>query len=154
MANYNSFPSFIIMADDDIGDRYLFKDAIQQINKNISLKLLEGGNELMNYLLNPRNILPDLIFLDINMPYKNGMMCLEEIRSHDRLKNLNVIIYSASSKLENIELSLNKGANLYFAKSSTFQDLINRLNRILKMNWDDFNPDSLEKFVLSDEAGL
>jgi CheY-like chemotaxis protein len=142
------------MADDDISDRYLFKDAIGQINKNISLKLIDGGNELMNYLLNQRNRLPDLLFLDLNMPHKNGLMCLEEIRSHDRLKKMNIVIYSASSKLENIEMSLNKGANLYFAKSSTFQDLINRLNRILKMNWDEFNADSMEKFVLSDEVGL
>ena len=155
MPDYTSFISLVLLADDDVNDRLLFKDAIQHIDLNISLKMFDDGSGLMNYLLNEYNVLPDLIFLNLCMPQKNGFQCLEEIRNHERLKHLSIIIYSTSSKLENIEAALNKGANLYFSKSSTFQELINRLKRILAMNWEKFNPEtSMEKFVLSDEAAF
>ena len=155
MANYQSSPFFVLLADDDNNDRLLFKDAIDQLELNVSLKMVEGGFELLKYLSNENNTLPDFMFLDLNMPGKNGFECLEEIRSHKRLKNLCIIIYSISSRLEDIEESLNKGANLFFTKSSTFQELVNRLGRIFIMNWEEFNSDvTLEKFVLLDEVAF
>ncbi len=153
MVDYTSFPFLVLLADDDASDRILFKDAIEQLDLKVSLKMFEGGIHLMKHLNDKKNILPDFIFLDLNMPGKNGFECLEELRSDDRLKNICVIIYSTSSKLEDINESLNKGANLYFAKSSTFQELINRLQRIFGMNWEEFNSEPcLEKFVLMDEV--
>ena len=150
-----STSALLFLADDDVNDSYLFRDAIEQIGKNLSLKSFKDGFELMNHLNDKKNILPDFIFLDLNMPGKNGFECLEEMRADERLKNICVIIYSTSSKLEDINESLNKGANLYFAKSSTFQELINRLRRIFAMNWDEFNSEPcLEKFVLMDEVGF
>jgi DNA-binding response OmpR family regulator len=143
------------LADDDVDDRILFKDAIEQIKQNVSLKLVANGKELMEYLSDESNPLPDFIFLDLCMPDKNGFQCLEEIRSNDRFKNLCVIIYSFSSQLEDIQMSLNKGANLYFSKSSTFQELVNRLRRVFNMNWDEFmSKTTIEKFVLVDDVAF
>ena len=69
--------------------------------------------------------------------------------------NINVIVYSTSSRLEDVNETLNRGANLYFAKSSTFQELVNRLQKIFSMNWLEFNTDSRpEKFVFSDEVAF
>ena len=155
MVEYSSSPFLVLLADDDGSDRILFKDAVEQLDLKVSLKMFEGGVHLMNHLNDKKNILPDFIFLDLNMPGKNGFECLEEMRADERLKNLCVIIYSTSSKLEDINESLNKGANLYFAKSSTFQELINRLRRIFAINWNEFNSEPcLEKFVLMDEVGF
>ena len=155
MVDYTSSPFFVLLTDDDANDRILFKDAIEQLELNVSLNMLEGGVELMKHLTDKKNVLPDFIFLDLNMPGKNGYECLEEIRADERLKNLCVIIYSTSSKLEDIQESLNKGANLYFAKSSTFQELVNRLSRIFAMNWEEFNSEPcMEKFVLMAEVGF
>lgn len=155
MVDYTSSPFFVLLTDDDANDRILFKDAIEQLELNVSLNMLEGGVELMKHLTDKKNVLPDFIFLDLNMPGKNGYECLEEIRADERLKNLCVIIYSTSSKFEDIQESLNKGANLYFAKSSTFQELVNRLSRIFAMNWEEFNSEScMEKFVLMAEVGF
>ena len=102
MVDYTSSPFFVLLTDDDASDRILFKDAIEQLELNVSLNMLEGGVELMKHLTDKKNVLPDFIFLDLNMPGKNGYECLEEIRADERLKNLCVIIYSTSSKLEDI----------------------------------------------------
>jgi DNA-binding response OmpR family regulator len=149
------FQNLIILADDDPDDRILFRDAISEINKEIVTYTLPGGIELMKHLNDESNPLPDLIFLDLNMPRKNGFECLEEIRKNDRLKNLCVIIYSTSSQFKDVLDSLNKGANLYFTKPYNFQDLINRLKQIFSLNWDEFRPKgNIEKFVLSDGMGF
>lgn len=144
------------MADDDPDDRLLFQDAIAEISKEIITITLQGGVELMSHLKDLNNPLPDLIFLDLNMPGKNGFDCLEEIRRTERLKNLCVIIYSTSSQFKDILDTLNKGANLYFTKPYNFQDLVTRLRKIFALNWDEFKPKgiSIEKYVLSDGMGF
>ena len=119
---------------------------------------MDSATEALEYLhaavKHPQEF-PEIIFLDMNMPYMNGLMCLEEIRRNDRLKKICVIIYSTSTTLENIDKALNTGANLYFAKSATFQDLINRLKKIMQIDWQDFNSEMCrEKFVLTDALGL
>ena len=147
--------SLIILADDDPDDRVLFKDALSEISKEMISFTLSGGVELMKHLNDESNPLPDLIFLDLNMPMKNGFDCLDEIRSTERLKNLCVIIYSTSSQFKDILDTLNKGANLYFTKPYNFKDLVKRLKQIFAMNWDEFKPKvDIEKFVLSDGMGF
>jgi DNA-binding response OmpR family regulator len=149
-----TFPSLIILADDDPDDRLLFKDAITEINNDISIHTLIGGVELMEHLRDKSNPLPDLIFLDLNMPRKNGFECLEEIRNDNRLKHLCIIIYSTSTQFKDILDTLNKGANLYFTKPYNFQDLVSRLKHIFSLNWDEFKSQvTMEKFVLSDGMG-
>ncbi len=149
------YPNLVILTDDDIDDRILFKDAVQKISEDISFLALEGGIELLNHLKDESNPLPDLIFLDLNMPKKNGFECLEEIRQNERLKHLCVIIYSTSSQFKDILETLNKGANLYFTKPSSYDELISRLNRIFTLDWEQYQPQiSIEKFVLSDGMGF
>jgi CheY-like chemotaxis protein len=151
----DKLPSLIMLADDDPDDRLLFKDAISEISKDIAIHTLSGGVELMAHLNDHQNPLPDLIFLDLNMPRKNGFECLEEIRLNPRLKTLCVIIYSTSSQFKDILETLNKGANLYFTKPYNFQELVARLQKIFTLNWDEFTPPgSIEKFVLSDGMGF
>jgi len=102
----------IALADDDEDDRILFMEAMDQISIRTNLSIFTNGQELMDYLLLPEVILPQLIFLDLNMPIKNGMQCLNEIRKHGRLKDLIVAIYSTSSSEKDIEETFVKGANI------------------------------------------
>mgnify|MGYP003579274684 CR=1 FL=1 len=70
----------IIVADDDSDDRELFEEAATFADPGITITLARDGEELMEHLLN-RSLLPDMIFLDLNMPRKNGKECLTEIRT-------------------------------------------------------------------------
>lgn len=126
---------FIALADDDEDDRMLFKEAIKEIKIKTNLSLFNNGQELMDYLQMPNVVLPQIIFLDLNMPIKNGMQCLSEIRNNPNLKELMVAIYSTSSSEMDIEETFINGANIYINKPNSFGALKNAIDKVLQLNW-------------------
>jgi CheY-like chemotaxis protein len=125
----------IVLADDDADDRLLFDEAISEIDVKSKLLLYNDGKALMDYLLLPNTVLPEIVFLDLNMPIKNGMQCLQEIRSNNILKELCVAIYSTSSSEEDIENTFVNGANVYINKPNSFSALKKAIDKVLKINW-------------------
>ncbi len=125
----------IALADDDEDDRFLFKDAIEEIKIKTKLSLFTDGKELMDYLSLPNVILPEVVFLDLNMPIKNGMQCLKEIRANPKLIDLSVAIYSTSSSEKDIEDTFVYGANIYINKPNTFKELKTVIEKVLQLNW-------------------
>ena len=110
----------ILLADDDDDDVYLFRNALAQIGQDVKIIIARNGVDCMNLLM--ESSLPDLIFLDINMPLKTGLECLEEIRKDDRLKKLKVVVLSTASTRDLVDAAYKKGANLYLRKSFSFED--------------------------------
>ncbi len=125
----------ILLAEDDEDDRLFFKEAIDELKINTVVHFVHDGVQLMNYLKNDETMLPHLLFLDINMPRKNGMQALDEIRHDARLKDLSVAIYSTSSAQKDVEEALSKGANIYITKPSDFEQLKKILAKAIKLNW-------------------
>lgn len=125
----------ILLADDDEDDRVFFKEAFQEIRVKTRVSTVNDGLQLMNYLNNPASILPNVVFLDLNMPVKSGLECLDEIRKNPRLRSLAVAIYSTSSSEENIEEAFVKGANIYIKKPNDFSVLKVILEQVINMNW-------------------
>lgn len=125
----------ILLADDDEDDRLFFREALQEIKVKTVVTLVNDGMQLMNYLNNPGNHLPNVVFLDLNMPLKNGMDCLIEIRKNSRLKDLAIAIYSTSSTEEYIEDAFVKGANIYIKKPDDFAVLKLVLEQVINLNW-------------------
>src|SRR5690606_5362935 len=106
----------ILLADDDEDDRRFFGAAVAQLNLTTVFNTVENGRDLMVYLNDPLKKLPDIIFLDLNMPLIGGLQCLSQIRNTDKLKDIAVAIYSTSSSEEEIEACLVRGANIYLRK--------------------------------------
>jgi CheY-like chemotaxis protein len=125
----------ILLADDDEDDRIFFKEAFQEIKVKTVVKTVNDGLQLMNFLNDPENHLPNIVFLDLNMPIKSGMECLIEIRKNTRLRNLAIAIYSTSSSDENIEEAFVNGANIYIKKPNDFSMLKVILEQVINMNW-------------------
>lgn len=125
----------IVLADDDSDDRLLFEEAIEEINVKTKLSLFNDGKELLDYLMLPNIVFPEIVFLDLNMPIKNGMQCLKEIRGNNKLKDLCVAIYSTSSSEQDIEETFVNGANIYINKPNSFSALKKIIEKILKINW-------------------
>ena len=140
----------ILLADDDDDDRLFFKDAIEEVKVKTVVSMVNDGVELMNYLLKPEIHLPNLVFLDLNMPRKNGMECLKEIRSNNKLKDLTIAIYSTSAMEKDIEETFVKGANIYIKKPKDFDILKNILTKVITINWQ-YHTSGLNKenFLLS-----
>jgi CheY-like chemotaxis protein len=125
----------ILLADDDEDDRDFFREAITELKVKTRVTLVNDGMQLMNYLNQPGNQLPNLVFLDLNMPLKNGMDCLIEIRKNKKLKDLAVAIYSTSSSDEYIEEAFVRGANIYIKKPDDFSVLKVILEQVINLNW-------------------
>lgn len=125
----------IALADDDSDDRMLFEEAIDDIKIATELSLFVDGKQLMDHLLQTEMTLPEIVFLDLNMPIKNGMQCLKEIRRDKRLRDLCVAIYSTSSSERDIEETFVQGANIYINKPNSYGALKKAIEKVLQMNW-------------------
>jgi CheY-like chemotaxis protein len=143
-------PLNILLADDDPDDRYLFQSAIEETKIKVVFQAVENGVQLMEYLNAPENELPHVIFLDLNMPLKGGIECLQEIRSSPKLKEISVAIYSTSFSEADIEETFVRGANIYIRKPETFGKLKSIISQVISINWQ-YHTSGLNKdnFLLS-----
>lgn len=125
----------ITLADDDEDDRLFFTDAFDELKINTVVNTVNNGVQLMDFLNNPESVLPNIIFLDLNMPIKSGIDCLKEIKQNDKFKDIAIAIYSTSSSDEDVENTFVLGANIYIKKPSDFNTLKKVLNEVVTLNW-------------------
>lgn len=116
-------PLHILLADDDEADRILFKEALEGLEMKLIVNTVNNGIELIAYLTEKNTNLPHLIFLDLNMPRKDGLDCLKEIRGVEKLKDIAIAIYSTSDNEKDIEETFMNGANVYITKPNDFSML-------------------------------
>ena len=121
----------ILLADDDRDDCLLFKEALEELQLPTTLRLVHDGEQLMQLLTTNSTQIFDVLFLDLNMPRKNGIGCLEEIKRTDKLKTLPVIIFSTSYYQSIADLLFKNGANQYICKPADFYELRNIIQKTL-----------------------
>ena len=122
----------IILADDDRDDHDFFKDALMDIAPSVTLSIVENGDELLALL---KHYVPDFIFLDLDMPCKNGLECLTEIKSNTMLREIPVVIFSSTSRPVNIDTAYEMGADLFFTKPFNYNDLVASIKAIFSLDW-------------------
>ena len=110
----------ILLADDDIDDCGFFKEALGELGVPIEFSAVHDGEQLMQLLSNESTELPNVLFLDLNMPRKNGFECLAEIKFSKKLKELPVIIFSTSFEQEVVNELYENGAQYFIRKPSEF----------------------------------
>lgn len=121
-------PLKILLADDDMDDRTFFDKALQEIPVDTTLHTVNNGEELMKYLTEHEDRLPDVLFLDLSMPRKTGFECLAEIKENEKFKALTVIMFTTSFtrgiELENkLKTTLSRmGAQEYIRKPGDFAE--------------------------------
>ncbi|PZX60263.1 CheY-like chemotaxis protein [Algoriphagus ratkowskyi] len=113
----------LLLADDDEDDRFFFKDSLSKLPFETDLTTVTNGVELMSMLLTGGKNIPDVIFLDLNMPMKSGFECLSEIMRHDKLKQLPIIIYSTSMDEPVVNTLYEQGAFHYIRKPGEYSKL-------------------------------
>ena len=134
----------IILADDDEDDRLFFTEAFDELKINTKVQTYKDGVYLMDYLNSESCIIPQVLFLDLNMPRKNGMDCLKEIKESSKFKDMAIAIYSTSASEEDIENTFVYGANIYIKKPNSFKLLKKTLNQVVTINWQ-YHTNSLNK---------
>ena len=140
----------IFLADDDADDRMFFEDALKEVNIQTHLTLSSDGSELMSNLetvIKPPP--PDVIFLDLNMPRKNGFQCLEEIRNTPKFKGVPIVIFSTTINEDAVNKTYQHGANHYICKPRSFELLVKVIETVLALEmWQKPQPPK-EKFILA-----
>jgi len=139
----------ILLADDDDDDAFLFHEALSQVNVNTDLIIAENGMRLMQ-ILNEGKYKPDLIFLDMNMPVKNGLECLEEIKQLNGFDDVRVIILSTSVAKYMLDSAYKSGANLYIQKPTSFSGLVDVLKKCLYSKFGQDPLTGMEQFLITD----
>ena len=128
-------PCNLLLAEDDPDDCLFFWEALEELPLHINLTTVNDGVELMQQLRSSSDSLPDLVFLDLNMPRKNGVECLLEIKQNEKLNDIAIAIYSTSSSEDHIEETFINGANIYIKKPNDFEKLKKILSEIVTINW-------------------
>lgn len=110
----------VLLADDDMDDCLFFKEALDELPLSTHLTVVNDGDQLMKLLLKNTSQLPHVLFLDLNMPRKNGFECLREIKLNDKLKALPAIMYSTSSEQDVMDRLYQHGAQYFIRKPFDF----------------------------------
>lgn len=103
----------ILLLDDNESEHEFFDIVVKKLGLTLvsaltaheALKALKGGNQL-----------PDIIFLDLNMPTMDGFEFLAAIKQMDSLKNIPTIIFSTSSSDSDVQRTTELGANWFLSK--------------------------------------
>ena len=122
----------ILLIDDDRDDAELFKEALSELDGSIGFEHYEDSKEGLRTLLERRNGLPDIIFLDINMPLVSGWQCLTEFKKSDHLKDIAVIMFTTSSQPRERELAKELGAEGFITKPSDYKTLKTMLASVIE----------------------
>jgi len=121
----------IFLVDDDDDDITNFMDAIHSLNKEVNCRT--AGNPIKALEeLNSTDKLPDLILLDYNMPFINGLEFLRRLRTYEKLAGIEVVMFSTPDEQIMIPWLLkNNTVVKYISKPDTFEDLKTVLDEIL-----------------------
>ena len=131
----NSQAFRIWIADDDFEDFQLIKKTFNENKQNVQLSHIEDGQYLIDILKaqsknNKFGDLPHLILLDLNMPRKDGMEVLKEIKENKILCKIPVIIFTTSKTPRDIEKAYELGASCYVSKPQSSDEWMNTLGNL------------------------
>jgi CheY-like chemotaxis protein len=123
----------VLFIDDDEDDKLVFGHALSAVDQNILYLTASDGQEALKILLDELVILPDVIFMDLNMPKMDGFTCLDHIKKTDDLKEIPVLILSTSTNPRDMERAKKLGAQKFITKPSTYSGLVEALKTTISM---------------------
>jgi len=130
----------ILIADDDADDRMLLEQAFQKAQLKSKLYFVEDGEELLDFLYQrppyETAMRPSLIILDLNMPRKNGVQALREIKENDQFRQIPVVVLTTSTAEEDILRTYDLGVSSYISKPFDFNSLL-EITSTIKKYWID-----------------
>lgn len=129
----------IFYADDDADDIEYFTDAVHDLLGEVDLHTHMQAEQLIAALKNPPPS-PEILFLDLNMPGKNGFQILTELRNTEQFKELPIVILSTSTDPATINKTRELGASYYVPKPNSYTSLKQSIKTALNIDWQNFSP--------------
>jgi CheY-like chemotaxis protein len=119
----------VLNVDDDQEDREFFCDALREIDSTITCLVAGSGMNALS-LLSEATVLPDYIFLDINMPMMDGKQFLKILKTIPEFRSIPVIMYSTSTDTREIKECYKLGAEDFLIKPHSYEKLVNDLTSV------------------------
>jgi len=116
-------PKIFLIVDDDLDDITFFKEAVAESFASSRCLSAFNGEEALELLEARKEKLPDIIFLDLNMPRMDGKTCLKKIKQHEIFQGIPVVIYTTSSSARHKEETRALGAAHYITKPTSYVEL-------------------------------
>src|SRR3954468_2631058 len=112
----------ILYIDDDLDDHEIFGEVLKEINPDAKVTYLLNARNILDHLKPP---LPNIIFLDYNLPIINGIECLKQIRSKKEYDDIPIIFYSIYS--DKVMHAHENGANSFIVKQVKMDKIKNSI---------------------------
>ena len=136
---YMSKPLVVFIVDDDVDDTEMFCEVISNMNNSIKCTAASNSREALQLLEN-EHVLPDFLFLDLNMPGMNGKQLLEQLKQNKKLASIPVIIYSTSKLEADKEETRRLGACYFLSKPNSMQQLKKDLEFVFNKKYEQNQP--------------
>jgi CheY-like chemotaxis protein len=132
MKHLDSFVQHMMLVDDDQDACILFEKALRKVNPTVEFSVAHSAEELLENL---GTHLPHILFLDLTLPGKSGMQCLQELKADPSREHIKVVVYSNSARISDISQAYERGADLFIVKPFSQSHLVNALEHVLEMEW-------------------
>ncbi|HEY2726012.1 MAG TPA: response regulator [Parafilimonas sp.] len=123
----------ILLIDDDADEQFFFIEALKEINASAKFFFANSAKEGLSLV---KFLLPDFVFIDINMPAINGLECLDLIAHNEDILQPSIIIYSTTIDNSIRNNAIKKGATACLKKQNSIHELAKLLKNILVTNHD------------------
>lgn len=136
----------IVIADNDTKEVAFFADAIAAVLAEFDVQNARDGGECIRMLkMDPS---PEMIFLDLKMPIKNGAECLKSLREMPHFDHTPIIIFSKSYNYRDIDKCYKLGANYYLVKPDSKEEMVNLFKQLFSTIARNDSTTRHEQFVL------
>lgn len=125
----------VIAVDNDEGNKIFFKNIFKDLKIGVKSQCFPDGGDLMQYLTSEGAIIPEVVFIKYDIPGKNCMECLDEIKADPGLSNIIIVVYTDQISENEIEEILVNGANIFMRKPDSYEGLKKSLTEIITINW-------------------
>ncbi|PQA96749.1 response regulator [Chryseobacterium shigense] len=125
----------VIAADNDEGNIIFFKNIFKDLKIGVKSQCFSNGEDLMEYLTSDGVIVPEVVFIKYDIPGKNSMECLDEIKTDPGLSNIIIVVYTDHISESEIEEIFVNGGNIFMRKPDSYEGLKKSLTEIITINW-------------------
>ena len=137
-ANEQNIHPRILLVEDNRGDIRLTQEALKESQLKIHLDVVTDGEQAVDFLMKRNQyteaVTPHIILLDLNLPKKNGLEVLKEVKAHETLKKIPVILLTTSDAEHDIAKAYNLHVNCYILKPVDFEDFSNVI-KLIETYW-------------------
>lgn len=121
----------ILLIDDDIDEIELMKEVVAELDPDVDCHYARNGVHALSILGSLESSMPDMIFLDINMPVMNGWEFLKNLKSSPHFKEIPVVVYTTSNRDEDRSMAIRLGACHYIRKPEDYRLLKKELASLI-----------------------